>query len=323
MLDQSPVSRTYPTIIRKKNGEVIGKLMLADLNTIPSQWKVTYGSEFISKETDLSNLLIDKKFPLSIRTVPLRFVEVKSKTLHHKIVVSKDDTIGYLKQLINEKEGKNIDRECQQLFCLDRTDIELSNFLRFKGYMFEREGTLLLTWKRKAEKLSKLSSSKKRFKNYENGVRAVCWRKFSGSGGPAPRRTFSTVDVEANHVDGFGVSVQNDWEGYSYGLTIYGTCPSKSCPSHKIPLGQTSHRVGYKFLRIDLKSHRFPCSVPSCRKEFPIGNFVVCSGRALFRFRKSEQHESQSCMLESFGGIDNYATFSPDGQDANYKWIEA
>ncbi|CAL8138724.1 unnamed protein product [Orchesella dallaii] len=161
---------------------------------------------------------------------------------------------------------------------------------------------------------------KKKYREYDEDEG---WNKNIGGGGPGAvvYRSLKAVDLEAGHLEGRGIPVQNGWEGYSYGLNIYGTCPNKYCPSHKIKCEQTTFRAKYGSLRIDLKNKLFPC--PACGSEFPPGNFAVCNARALFRFRKTEGHfEVQSTVLESSGGIDEYAMFNSEAPDGEYDWIE-
>ncbi|ODM92898.1 hypothetical protein Ocin01_13785 [Orchesella cincta] len=113
-------------------------------------------------------------------------------------------------------------------------------------------------------------------------------------------------------------------KGHSYGLTVFGTCPRKSCRSNNIPQQQTTYKAGYGFLRIDLKNKNVRCvgcKAPNCK--FPPSTLVVCEGRALFRFKKTEGHlDAQTKLLESFGGIDEYASFDVGGGNAEYDWIE-
>ncbi|CAL8142931.1 unnamed protein product [Orchesella dallaii] len=52
-------------------------------------------------------------------------------------------------------------------------------------------------------------------------------------------------------------------------------------------------------------------------------SFIPKDTEALFRFRKMGGHfEVQSTVLESLGGIDEYAMFNSEAPDGEYDWIE-
>ncbi|ODM87838.1 hypothetical protein Ocin01_18844, partial [Orchesella cincta] len=92
----------------------------------------------------------------------------------------------------------------------------------------------------------------------------------------------------------------------------------KSCKSNKTVL-QTTHQAGYGFLHIDLNKTTVPCG--ACTGKFPPAKFVVCDGKAVFRYKKSDQPlEIKTKVVESFGGIKKFAD---DGAEvAEYDCIE-
>ncbi|ODM98428.1 Ubiquitin [Orchesella cincta] len=273
----------YNAIVREKNAEIIGKVLLKDLTSIPPEWDVRYNCRRIPNDVNLKTLLCDSKFPLCINLSPL-IIWVRTLTDKYlKLqVVNEYTTIDSLKIMIHDLEGIPID---QQRLIFETKQLE--------------DGRTL-----------------KQYNISEQSILFLCLR-LRGGGGIGP--SFSSVDLEAKHVKGKGVLATNDWEGYSCGLNSEGICPNESCKSNIKTTG-TYGRLGYGDLVLNLENSRFNCC--ACETKFIPTNFIVSSARSLFRFRKAGCFEIQSTLLESFGGVDNYSMFDPKGKNADYEVIE-
>ncbi|CAL8123893.1 unnamed protein product [Orchesella dallaii] len=273
----------YNAIVREKNAEIIGKVLISDLKNIPPKWTITYNDNEVSKDADLKYLLCDSKFPLSVYTDTCHWERlIVVKTLTDKVIevhTMRNITIGTLKTKIREKEG--IPENQQRLIYCGKW---LEDGRTIGDYTFFRKCTFTL---------------------------ALILR----GGGP-----FSSVDMESKHVKGQAAAAQNNWEGYNFGLNSRGICPNESCISHSSKSGQTYSRNGYG--NCVLKSENSPFDCTACSWSFIPTNFIVSSARSLFRFRKTGCVENQSTILESFGGVNNYSTFDPKGKNAEYEVIE-
>ncbi|ODM91267.1 Ubiquitin [Orchesella cincta] len=288
--DTNPILTTmdFNAIVREKNAEIIGKILLKDLKSIPSEWDVTYNRKRLSTDVNLKTLLCDSKFPLSINAYPVveRLVTVKDVTgMSTQLRADKYTTIDNLKMMIQSKRGIPADQQR-----LIYAGLQLEDGRTIGEYVRDRECTFHLRLRLR-------------------GGGCV------GSVGPS----FSSVDLETKHVTGQGVPATNDWEGYSCGLNSEGTCPNIFCKSN-LKKSATYSRMGYGDLVLDLEKNRFGCA--ACGAKFVPTNFIVSSARSLFRFRKAGCFEIQSTLLESFGGIDNYSMFDPKGKNADYDVIE-
>ncbi|CAL8123891.1 unnamed protein product [Orchesella dallaii] len=273
----------YNAIVREKNAEIIGKVLISDLKNLPSKWAITYKDTKVSKDADLKYLLCDSKFPLSVYTDTSHWNRlIRVKTLTCKVIefhTMSNITIEDLKTKIFKKEGIPNDQQ-RLLYC----GKWLEDGRTIGDYTSERICTLELVL------------------------------RLRGGG------SFSSVDLESNHVKGQAAAAQNKWEGYNVGLNSRGTCSNESCISHLSKSGQTYSRNGYG--NCVLKSETSPFLCTACSWSFIPTNFIVSSARSLFRFRKTGCAENQSTVLESFGGINNYSTFDPKGKNVDYEVIE-
>ncbi|ODM86861.1 Cytochrome P450 71B17 [Orchesella cincta] len=295
---------SFNTVLRKANAQVFGKVSLTTLETLPKAWEVTLGEKFISKNTEFKTLLCDNKFPLSIHTVPVeRQVTVKLKSeyegvdFEYTFSLRRKLTVRRLKNIIGSKMEEGGHRSYELDLYFNKNDDDdtyrdtcLEDDKTIEDLLLRRRSTLYL-------KLIK-PGTKVLVNRWEDGrmtEREKLLRK------------------QKRERDG-----PVDWEGYSFGLTVYGTCTRKSCKSNKTVL-QTTHQAGYGFLDIDLKKKTVPCG--ACTGKFPPAKFVVCDATALFRYKKSDKPlEIKSKVVESFGGIKKFAD---DGAEvAEYDCIE-
>lgn len=133
-----------------------------------------------------------------------------------------------------------------------------------------------------------------------------------------------TQNVEAVQVSGRSIAPTIiHWKGYSVGMNLYSICTNKGCVSRKDGKG---HAVVFnaKYGQILLTPERMKFQCPACEVAMcAIFQFVVSSGRALFRFKKSGVGEEvKTVVLESLGSTDEYKTFDEKGGNAKYDFIE-
>ncbi len=133
-----------------------------------------------------------------------------------------------------------------------------------------------------------------------------------------------TQDVEAAQVSGRSAGIAKfDWEGYTSGMTLFGTCTNKYCVSRK---NGNVRKVSFKgcYGQIMLTPDRMKFKCPACEESMcSISQFIVSYGRALFRFKKSGVREKvKTVVLESLGSTDDYKTFDEKGGKAKYDFIE-
>jgi len=106
----------YNAVIRKNNGEIMGKLLLSDLRNLPPNWRVTFENKVLDRNTSLKNLPCNKVFPLSIymNSVEENSFVVVVKTVSEKVIkldVQSADKIEHLKEMIYKKEGISPDKQ--------------------------------------------------------------------------------------------------------------------------------------------------------------------------------------------------------------------
>ncbi|ODM90655.1 Ubiquitin [Orchesella cincta] len=97
----------YNAIVREKNAEIFGKVLLRDLKNLPAEWYVTYNHRIVKQDVGLKTVLCDKQVPLSIYMsdiVDQFFVKTQTGNM---IVIRADKTmtIEEVKTKIHLKEG--------------------------------------------------------------------------------------------------------------------------------------------------------------------------------------------------------------------------
>ncbi|ODM91266.1 Ubiquitin-60S ribosomal protein L40 [Orchesella cincta] len=185
----------YNAIVREKNAEIFGKVLLRDLKNLPAEWYVTYSQKMVQQDMDLKTLLCDRQVPLSIYMSDMvdRFFV---KTLTGSTIVIRADqtmTLEEVKTKIRLKEG--IPEYKQRLIFAGK---QLEGSRMIWDYGMQPGATLHLV------------------------------RRLRGGGCGFP---FSSVDLKSNHVKGQGVTVDDSWDGYNYGY-IYGNRVLNAGSSH-------------------------------------------------------------------------------------------
>ncbi len=145
---------------------------------------------------------------------------------------------------------------------------------------------------------------------------------------PPSFRAFKAQDVDRTAIAMLGEKPTHDWNLYSFGMTLYGTCSNAKCISRTTKTKNengVSHIAGYGNIILTPERFKFPCS--ACNEMFTVKEFVLCGGRALFRFKKSGIGEVvKKVVIESeFYDLMKYKTFDNSTKEvktSSYDFIE-